>query len=126
MKTANAVVQGFARGVARTVSRVRVRGIPRAYFFTAPWVLGDGLRLQESVSGIRIPINATEYPGCMMFYGRFSIRLLGLAFVTRRQCPGYWACVSTSQHLAVVVGASGNVSCFEPDPNDSALTQIIS
>jgi FkbM family methyltransferase len=72
-------------------------------------------------AGFRITVEARDYFGCMMLYGRYAPELVSLfrkivspgdSVIDVGAQLGYLTC-----HLATLVGPSGRVHSFEPDPN---------
>lgn len=111
----------WAIALGRRLSRVRIRGIPRLMYMSGGFVLGPGIQTVQSVSGLQIAIDARDYASCMMFFGRFSAELISLmnslvkvgdSVLDVGAQLGY-----VSSHLARLVGPSGVVHSFEPDPN---------
>ena len=106
--------------------RVRVRGLPRIFYVTAPLVLGRGLRIQPTISHLSLSVDISDYASCMMVYGRFQPELVAL--LPRLVRPGDSVIDVGAQlgfvtsHLAALVGPRGSVASFEPDPN--ALKQL--
>lgn len=105
----------------RGLARLRVRGIPRLMSWTGPALVGRGVRLVRTASGRKLCIDGGDYFACMMFYGRFGTDLLALLDALVRPSDrvldvgaqlGY-----VTGHLASLVGATGRVLSFEPDPN---------
>nr|WP_159452289.1 FkbM family methyltransferase [Singulisphaera sp. GP187] len=87
---------------------------------TAPLVLGRGLQVVRSVSGLKLMLDPCAYTGCMMFYGRYSTEILRLLKMTvgegdRVLDVGTQLGYITS-HLAQWVGPNGGVYSFEADP----------
>jgi FkbM family methyltransferase len=107
-------------GVGKALSRVRIRAIPWLLYHTAPLVLGDGTRLHATTSGFKIVMNPREYFSCLMVYGRYGREMVALLRQIVRTGDsvidigaqlGYVSC-----HLALLVGVTGQVHSFEPDP----------
>jgi FkbM family methyltransferase len=80
-----------------------------------------GVNTIETVSGLSFALDLSDYASCMMFYGVFSSELIQLlsALVAAGDSVidvgaqlGY-----ISSHLARLVGPTGRVHSFEPDPN---------
>jgi FkbM family methyltransferase len=93
---------------------------------SAPYLVGSGLQIVTSVSGVKIAIDPCDYASCMMFFGRYSPDLLEVIRAIVR--PGDSVVDVGAQlgyvtaNLARWVGPSGTVHSFEPDPN--ALAQL--
>jgi FkbM family methyltransferase len=117
---------------------VRIRGIPRLFYLTSPLVVGPGVQMCECAAGFQITVEAHEYAACMMLIGRYAPEIVTLLRATVAAGDsvidvgaqiGYLTCV-----LAYVVGPSGRVHSFEPDPNaierlraavkENSLTQV--
>ncbi len=85
-----------------------------------------GVHVIPSVSGVQLALDTRDYFSCMMFYGRFSPELITLMSSVIR--PGDSVIDIGAQlgyvtaHLAELVGSTGSVHSFEPDPN--ALAQL--
>jgi FkbM family methyltransferase len=84
-----------------------------------------GIHVLPSVSGLQLAIDIDDYASCMMFYGRYSAELITLTkSVVQRGSSvldigaqlGYM-----TAHLAELVGPTGCVHSFEPDPKALAL-----
>jgi len=120
------LIRRFGLLAGRTLSRVRIRGIPRLMYWSSPLIAEPGIRILESVTGVRIAIDVRDYASCMMLWGRFSPELITL--IRNLVRPGESVIDVGAQlgyitsHLAVAVGVSGIVYSFEPDPN--ALRQL--
>ena len=107
--------------VLRTISSpLQVRGIPRLLFSTRRWVLGTKPRIFDMGQNIEMMLDPNDYFQCMMFYGRYGldIRRLFDKYVHSGDTVldigsqiGYF-----SLYLASLVGPSGRVYAFEPDP----------
>src|SRR5215204_7632221 len=95
-------------------------------YLTAPMVIGHDLQVLESVAGIKIAVDVRDYHSCMQVYGRFAPETLSL--IERLVAPGDSVIDVGAQigyltsHMARIVGSSGQVHSFEPDPN--ALRQL--
>jgi FkbM family methyltransferase len=103
---------------------VRIRGIPRLFYLTGPLVVGPGVQMLECAAGFRITVEAQDYFGCMMLYGRYAPEIVALfrtvvspgdSVIDVGAQIGYLTC-----HLASLVGPSGRVHSFEPDPKAAA------
>jgi FkbM family methyltransferase len=115
------VASKLSLAAGRALTRVRIRGIPRLFYWTAPFVVGRGIQMHECAAGFRIAVEAHDYAGCMMLYGRYAPEIVSLFRALVRSGDsvidigaqiGYMTC-----HLASLVGESGRVHSFEPDPN---------
>jgi FkbM family methyltransferase len=111
----------LAIATGRTVSRVRLRGLPRLMYWSGPLISARGVNTIETVSGMSFALDLSDYASCMMFYGVFSqdlVRLLsalvkaGDSLIDVGAQLGY-----ISAHMARLVGFRGCVHSFEPDPN---------
>lgn len=111
----------LANLAGRGLSRFRVRGIPRLMSLTGPVLVGRGVRLVRTANGRKLCIDGDDYFACMMFYGRFGTDLIALLDALVRPSDrvldvgaqlGY-----VTGHLAALVGPTGHVHSFEPDPN---------
>jgi FkbM family methyltransferase len=117
----SAAVRRLCVAAGRRLARVRIRGLPRLYHLTAPLVVGPGVQMLECAAGFRITVEARDYFGCMMLYGRYAPDIVSLfreivspgdSVIDVGAQIGYLTC-----HLASLVGQSGRVHSFEPDPN---------
>lgn len=119
-------LQTLAIEAGRRLQPVRVRGLPRLFYKTAPYIFGRGRRVLESVSGLRLAVDTREYASCMMLYGRYSPEIVALLEATVR--PGDSVLDIGAQlgfitaHLARLTGKPGAVHSFEPDP--TALSRL--
>lgn len=116
----------LAIAAGRRLQPVRVRGLPRLFYKTAPYVFGRGRRVAEAVSGLRLAVDTSEYASCMMLYGRYAPEIVAL--LTRFVRPGDSVLDIGAQlgfitaHLARLTGPAGAVHSFEPDP--TALARL--
>jgi FkbM family methyltransferase len=117
---APASLASLAIAAGRRIEPLRVRGIPRLLYKTAPFVIGRGVQTVESVSGLRLAVDTAEYASCMMVYGRYAPEIVALLKRLVRSGDsvldigaqlGYM-----TAHLARLVGPEGSVHSFEPDP----------
>jgi FkbM family methyltransferase len=119
-------LSALAIAAGRRLQPVRVRGLPRLFYKTAPYIFGKGRRVAESVSGIRLPVDTSEYASCMMLYGRYAPEIVAL--LTSLVRPGDSVLDIGAQlgfitaHLARLTGPEGAVHSIEPDP--TALARL--
>jgi len=115
-----------AIATGRTLNRLQFRGLPRLMYWSGSLISPAGVNTIETVSGLSFALDLSDYASCMMFYGVFSSELIQLlsALVHRGDSVidvgaqlGY-----ISSHLARLVGPTGQVHSFEPDP--SALARL--
>jgi FkbM family methyltransferase len=119
-------LSALAIAAGRRIAPLRVRGIPRLLYKTAPFLIGRGLRVVESVSGLRLAVDPCEYASCMMIYGRYAPEIVALL----RRLVGEGDSVLDigaqlgfiTAHLARLTGPRGAVHSFEPDP--AALARL--
>lgn len=114
-------LQHLALRAARYALPLRIRGIPRALYITAPFVLGRALQMRRTVWDFWLSSDPGDYFNVMMLYGRYSPEIIGL--FQRLLRPGDCALDIGAQlgyisaHLARIVTPSGAVYSLEPDPN---------
>jgi FkbM family methyltransferase len=105
----------------RTLNRLQFRGLPRLMYWTRSLISPAGVNTIETVSGLNLALDLSDYASCMMFYGVFSselIQLLSLLVAAGDSVIDVGAQVGyISSHLARLVGPTGRVHSFEPDPN---------
>lgn len=113
-------MQSFAIELARRALPLRIRGIPRLMFKTAPYLFGREPRLQKTVAGFGLPVDTSEYSDVMMLYGRYSPEFITL--FERLLRPGDRVMDIGAQlgyisaHIARLVTETGAVYSLEPDP----------
>lgn len=116
----------LAVAAGKSLKPVRVRGLPRLFYKTAPYIFGRGPRIAPSVSGLKLAVDTEEYASCMMLYGRYAPEIVALlehfvhagdSVVDIGAQLGF-----ITAHLARLTGESGAVHSFEPDP--SALSRL--
>ena len=130
MRARRVAMRNYVRRIAlkagQLVQRVRLRGVPRLLYVTGPFVIGNGLRVVDTVSGVKITADVRDYPSCMMIYGRYAPEVvtilkflinLGDSVVDVGAHLGY-----ITSNMATMVGPAGAVHSLEPDPQ--ALMQV--
>lgn len=116
----------LAIAAGRRLQSVRIRGLPRLFYKTAPYIFGRGRRVASSVSGLRLAVDTSEYASCMMLYGRYAPEIVAL--LEQTVCAGDSVLDIGAQlgfitaHLARLTGRAGAVHSFEPDP--TALARL--
>jgi len=110
-----------AIATGRTLNRLQFRGLPRLMYWTRSLISPSGVNTIETVSGLNFALDTSDYASCMMFYGAFSpelIQLLSALVVAGDSVIDVGAQLGyISSHLARLVGPTGWVHSFEPDPN---------
>lgn len=107
----------LVRALTRSVS---FRGLPRLLYGTRRALLGREKRFFRLGPDHVLLLDPADYVECMMFYGRYSAEILGvLRWFVRpgdrvADIGGHVGYFTT--HLARLVGPSGRVFTFEPDP----------
>jgi FkbM family methyltransferase len=113
--------QVVAVGVSRALLRVRLRGVARLLYLTAPLAFPPGIQLVDSAAGLKLTADPRDYFSCMMVYGRYAPELVAL--LAELVQPGDSVMDVGAQLgyissiLARLVGSNGRVHSFEPDPN---------
>lgn len=114
------LLQPMAIGLAKRALPLRIRGIPRLMFKTAPYIFGHGIELRPTVAGFRLCADTRQYSDVMMLYGRYSPEFIRLFQILLR--PGDRVIDIGAQlgyisaHIASLVGPAGAVYSLEPDP----------
>jgi FkbM family methyltransferase len=115
MKTA--ALPGFVRS---TLGRVRVRGVPRILLSTSRLVLGNEPRLRRVAGGYDLHIDPRDGDQCMMYYGFYGAGILHFAEQILEPGDAVFDVGAQigffSGAFAQMVGPSGRVTAFEPDP----------
>jgi FkbM family methyltransferase len=100
--------------------KIKLRGVPRFFWYTARPLLGESPALYELGDGTLAWLDPRDYFQVMMFYGRYSESILeimgryvneGDAVIDVGAQIGFM-----SVQLAKLVGKGGRVYSFEPDP----------